>query len=237
MDDNINIADILQDKPKGTTLYSPAFGHVILSCIYDDDSKFRIEVLDKEYIYYKFTESGKLSKGGECMLFPSEQMREWEKYQWKQGDVLVDKFGKHCIFKSWSKLEYTQFSSLRTYGFEKQTTSTWTKEVDKDVAQRYISEVERAKGDKLGSILEIKNRSSVHDSSLSCFQPFQRVLVRNARDEIWLPRLFAYYGDTYVVCTDGCDYQLHIPYNDQTKHLLGTTEYWIECEVGEFKSL
>lgn len=55
----------------------------------------------------------------------------------------------------------------------------------------------------------------------SNFNPFDKVLVRNATDDIWLPRLFAYYGNTYIVCTDGNDYQFCIPYNEETAHLLG----------------
>lgn len=56
------------------------------------------------------------------------------------------------------------------------------------------------------------------------FKPFDKVLVRTAENTIWEARFFnRMYGDLYT-CTDSCRYKECIPYNEQTAHLLGTTE-------------
>ena len=56
--------------------------------------------------------------------------------------------------------------------------------------------------------------------------PFDRVLVRDRRVEKWRCNFFSYIGDykdfPYVSIATG--YNFCIPYNNDTKHLVGTTE-------------
>ena len=61
------------------------------------------------------------------------------------------------------------------------------------------------------------------------FQPFDKVLVRDNNSQIWQPALFSrcevedYYS---VRCINLWDepFRCAIPYNDDTKHLIGTTD-------------
>ena len=56
------------------------------------------------------------------------------------------------------------------------------------------------------------------------FEPFDKVLVRNRKTEIWLTDMFTFHIDEPVAkCITGA-YMQCIPYNDNTKHLLGTTD-------------
>lgn len=56
-------------------------------------------------------------------------------------------------------------------------------------------------------------------------QPFDKVLV-SCNDE-WFCDFFSHYDDAVVkfncICTGGCPYDYCIPYNDDTKHLIGKT--------------
>ena len=55
-------------------------------------------------------------------------------------------------------------------------------------------------------------------------QPFDKILVRDEADFIWKCNFFAYINITKqykVICVD-LAYKTCIPYNDETKHLLGT---------------
>ena len=56
--------------------------------------------------------------------------------------------------------------------------------------------------------------------------PFDRVLVRNYKTTKWRCDHFSYFdGDNYNPCIASCcSYTFCIPYNDDTKHLLGTTD-------------
>ena len=66
---------------------------------------------------------------------------------------------------------------------------------------------------------------------------FDRVLVRNYKTTKWRCEHFSYFdGDNYNPCIASCcSYTFCIPYNDETKHLVGTNEeapeqyrYWEE---------
>lgn len=70
-------------------------------------------------------------------------------------------------------------------------------------------------------------------------QPFDRVLVKNSiSSDIWKCGLFSHIEDDaalYKYSCAGSSYETCIPYNDDTKHLVGTTEeapkfyrYWEE---------
>ena len=56
--------------------------------------------------------------------------------------------------------------------------------------------------------------------------PFDRVLVRNYKTTKWRCEHFSYFdGGNYNPCiASGCSYTFCVPYNDDTKHLIGTTE-------------
>ena len=58
-------------------------------------------------------------------------------------------------------------------------------------------------------------------------QPYMRVLVRDTNVERWRCGLFSYIINENIPPTYqciGCWYRFCIPYNDETKHLVGTTE-------------
>ena len=55
------------------------------------------------------------------------------------------------------------------------------------------------------------------------FQPFDKVLSRNPYNKLWSPNLFGYLLTDEVRCIDGNWYCV-IPYNEETKHLVGTRE-------------
>ena len=60
------------------------------------------------------------------------------------------------------------------------------------------------------------------------FKPFQKVMVRDSKDEEWRPAFFwreHSNGSEYVILS-GEIYNYCITYNDSTKHLLGTTDEW-----------
>jgi len=55
-------------------------------------------------------------------------------------------------------------------------------------------------------------------------QPFDKVLVRDSCDEKWRADFFSHiYDNQYYQCV-GCQWQQCIPYNEETKHLVGTTQ-------------
>ena len=102
----MNIATILKDKPKNTKLYSPIFGDMYFSGVEDSIIKVihqgQIVIFFGNGRYYNYPES-------EPLLFPSKEMRDWEKFTWKKDDVLVNSSGFKLFFDRWANDDYTRF--------------------------------------------------------------------------------------------------------------------------------
>lgn len=60
------------------------------------------------------------------------------------------------------------------------------------------------------------------------FKPFDKVLVRDSDDKRWIPNFFWSKGDMMFRTIGGTFWNQCIPYNEQTAHLLGTTDNWEE---------
>ena len=71
------------------------------------------------------------------------------------------------------------------------------------------------------------------------YEPFEKVLVRSNLKDCWKPAFFAFYVPSsqysYEVVNGGetCRYRFCVPYNDATKHLIGTSE---PSDFEEFKA-
>ena len=61
METEINIAEILKDKPNGTKFYADAFGELSLECIKDDEDN-SIYVKSKTFSSLSFYSNGKYTK-------------------------------------------------------------------------------------------------------------------------------------------------------------------------------
>lgn len=57
-------------------------------------------------------------------------------------------------------------------------------------------------------------------------QPFDKVLVRDSRSDKWKCQFFSHIlkDDDYPYACTHCNYGYCIPYNEDTKHLIGTTD-------------
>lgn len=109
METKINITTILKDKPKGTKLYSTVHGECTFEAITDEifkinfcTSKFGL-MQTGECTLIKF---GNMFDDGECVVFPSKEMRDWTKFSWKKGDVLANGEGDYCVFKEFAHSSY-----------------------------------------------------------------------------------------------------------------------------------
>lgn len=329
METEINIVEILKDKPQGTKLYSSACGKCKLEEV--DDKSFKISFYNSKFGFMNGGEgyldkNGKLYDDGECVVFPSKEMRNWSKFAWKKGDVLVG-VGQRIIFEKFIDENYTRFQgkySLSTY--EDKTlvadkrcyTSGFRKLDDSGNVENYFKELEEELGGKLNrETLEVeKVQPEFKDGDIVCisgmgylvygivksidysskkleyyvlndmstlkfedwlsfedkqiqpitetqqiilfdallkenkrwdaekkmivdlkpkveFKPFDKVLCRNSKDDIWEADFFArltrkeidYTQSDKYLCV-GDLWMYCIPYNDSTKHLLGTTDEW-----------
>ena len=155
MEEKVNIAAILKDKPNGIRLYSPIFGECAFCSVLKDTNYICVkkhngvkEFFDSKGLYYNT---------GEVMLFPSKSMRDWEKLSWKRGDLLINSCGLQCIFKEWASDDYTKFNGCYSNsrdGYEDVSNAETVKfvKLDDNTAYGYVREIER----KLGGILNLE---------------------------------------------------------------------------------
>lgn len=144
----LNLVEILKDCPKGTKLYSPLVGDVVLV---DVDCDY-IKVINKKSLFDEpitLFHDGRFfnEKGSECMLFPSKDNRDWSTFK-----------------------------------------------------------VEKPKFDP------------------KTLQPFDKVLGTRDWKPTWEGDFFLYMEAGKYIGIGGVEYDKMIPYNEETKHLLGTDE-------------
>lgn len=98
MNENLDLVEILKDCLVGTKLYSSVYGEVELENV-KDNTDYPIDVKIDELSTDSFTADGKLFKeyDGECVLFPSEDQRDWSKFKPKQ----TKKTDKEYIINVW----------------------------------------------------------------------------------------------------------------------------------------
>lgn len=183
MEQKLNIAEILKDKPRGTKLYSMIHGKCSFEAVTDEifkinfcTSKFGL-TQSGECTLIKF---GNMYDGGECIIFPSKEMRDWSKFSWKKGDVLISNDGYiEVIFDKWYDDTYTSFYCKHYLNNEDKnkivyyeeflcTTAKYSLE-DKDTVQTYIKTIEERLGGELNrETLEIEKHIEFKDGDIVC---------------------------------------------------------------------
>ena len=312
MEEKINIAAILKDNPNGIILYSPIFGECTFCCVREDTNDICVKKQNGVIEY--FNSEGLYFALGEVMLFPSKEMRVWDKFAWKKGDALSCGVDNLCIFEKWANKEYTEFyAKFVTPNYSGNTfkTEKWSKETNEAVIKQYISNIEEFKGGKLnlttleiektqpefkdGDIVTIINgykqkcilifrniigdslnryciltkrglftegyslidkedsllfateeeknklfsalekegkawdseKKQIVDLKPKCeFKPFDKVVVRCSEADRWSIDFFSYKVHNGYICTGDAWFGYCLPYNEETAHLLGTTDEW-----------
>lgn len=218
METKLNIAEILKDKPVGTKLYSPLFGDVYLLGAKCDVIRVEhhgsIAIFFSNGRYYNYPES-------ESLLFPSKEMRNWSKFAWKKGDVLVSKGRRtlHVIFEGFNDDTYTTFKgkhyicdySNKENCDDEEYYNDYHKEVEERIiefekdnvnnAQTYINITEKRLGDKLNlETLKIeKTQPEFKDGDILCIidnsNDYHYILIYKGQDKEHIYRYVTMFAD------------------------------------------
>lgn len=176
MEAKINIAEILKNKPQGTKLYSPIFGKLRYEDLVPDLGEFTVVTSDNTLAKHSFRSDSRYNRHGEpLMLLPSKEMRDWSKFAWKKGDLLINSCGFQCIFKEWTSDDYTEFNGCYSNsrdGYKDVPNAETAKfaKLDNNIAYGYVREIERKLGGKLNiETLEIeKTQPEFKDGDIVC---------------------------------------------------------------------
>ena len=203
MNENLNLCEILKDTPKGTKLYTSIFGEVEFRCICNEI--YSIETIRNDGAMVSFMSDGRYWNypTSECLLFPSKDQRNWNVWKEEQNKKKLNtiKEGDYGI---------TPYKEIYRVKHIKDSDYCLAIRVNNGITCNY----------------PIKDLTKINKYPVEHFQPFDRVLVRNKDNYIWNIQCFERLTKTpeykfYCICSS---YVQCIPYNEETKHLLGTTE-------------
>lgn len=160
---DFDIYEILKGVPDVTPLYSPLCGKVKFTYLETNKEAGEAIFTEDKNGEYAFDKNGRWMKGGEVLLFPSKEMRDWSKF-FKKGDVLVLQGVAMlgiCIFEKYEDETLVRFRCRHVSNngnlYSRQTsfeTEDWVKIENPD---SYIKFVEERLGGKLNrETLEIE---------------------------------------------------------------------------------
>ena len=229
--ETINIAEILRDyKPNEiilyTTMYGNAFfkgftrdGEIILGCF---------TAITKGNLLLDVNGRVKDTQRGECVLFPSFEMRDWSKF-FKHGDVVVRATdGAMFVFDCWAKGDFTEMSIIdyfdkpSSFGgneFRLKHLTVKTKDfqkADEEHREWFFDLMENS----YTFVVDCGRMTAAEKKALN-FKPYDRVLVRN-RKQSWKIDLFSHFEQfgSFHYRTLGGYYEYCIPFKGN-EHLVG----------------
>lgn len=210
MNKNIDLTKILKDCPKGTEFYSCIYGKVRFDCL--QSCEYPVLTIRGDGLYASFSRVGKYTDApdSECCLFPSKDQRDWNKFtapwykklvepKFKVGDKIVNSLRKYM-------------GALGPQGVISEITDN--KYIFTDSSYIYISNQDSWE-------LVSNKKPKFNPKTL---KPFDKVLIWHCASECWSCEVFSHLTGKYTCnCIYGC-YTRCMPYNDETKHLVGTTD-------------
>lgn len=184
MNETTNIPAILRGKPQGTKLHDLVRGtNVFLNNVVDGCDKVCCTFVKNGSQKLHYSSKGTLVgfEDGMVILVPSKLMRDWSKFAWKKGDILVSKHGTtEVVFDCFDNDTYETFKgkhALKTIegeaeykgesddGYDFYTENYYLE--SEDAALNYINIIEEILGGKLNlKTLEIEKQPEFKDGDV-----------------------------------------------------------------------
>ena len=196
----------------------------------DDYTRFfgKVNILEDSFIY----ETEKYT-----LVSKDETLDNFgiEKPEFKDGDIAFADYGnRQDVFIVSDKTDLSEgYSSFISLDLNSLTLSMGCRTTffKKDLCKlRLATEAEKQ---QLFSALEKEGKSwdaekkAIMDLKPKCeFKPFDKVLSRRCSKDYWVLNFYSHKTDYYHVCIDGSSNLDCIHYNEETAHLLGTTDNW-----------
>ena len=219
-----NLAKILKYYPKGTKLYSPIYGEVLLDSVQsksiytlaktNNGATLVVEFNHLGRLYYEFSNS-------ECVLFPSKDQRDWDKFRIpaKKGDIMMF-YDKSAVFMIDAMTDnyvtiiayVDKYSIFRTGG---RILLNYIP-ASEDMKKKFFDAMDKAGYTWDGETLKKKEPQ---------FKPFEKVLVRDAESDKWRCAFYSHFepNGIYHYGTIIGMYAMCIPF-EGNEHLVGTTK-------------
>lgn len=223
----VNVAEILREyKENEIILYTTMFGNAFFKGITREGG---IILESTNTVDVALDASGRMKEvqSGECNVFPSAEMRDWNKF-FKHGDVVIDQKGDMFVFDCWANSNYTKMSIIDYFDkpsefggneFRLKHLTVKTKDfqkADEEHREWFFDLMENS----YTFVVDCGRMTAVEKKAPE-FKPYDRVLVRN-RKQSWKIDLFSHFEQfgSFHYRTLGGFYEYCIPFKGN-EHLIG----------------
>ena len=223
-----NLISILKHCPEGTKLYSPIYGEVVLDSVQSKSIYTLAKTNNGATLVVEFTRLGRLHyefSNSECVLFPSKDQRDWDKFRipTKKGDVIMFNGQVPCLvtgdysqdIKNWvcGLLEDGDFCTNIIHPSE--WCPCFYTFATEEVKDKLFEAMDKAGYTWDGETLKKKPQ----------FKPFEKVLVRDSESDKWRCAFYSHFepNGIYHYGTIIGMYAMCIPF-EGNEHLVGTTK-------------
>ena len=248
MNENLNLVEILKDCPKGMELDCTMYDNATFGGIIENRS-YPIKVYVGDGPTMMLTKYGQYTDDdlAKCIIFPKGETT-WERFvppcEFKDGDIVATNTGSwigittgghaHSYMPTYCVLSHNRevklyFGRKEQWGFNRLAT---------EEEKQKLFQAIKSEGYKWNA--ETKTLEKLVESKFDpkTLRPFDKVLVKDDGDWIWRVDIIsvpADYNDNIPYLIGDNDFDWIIPYNEETKHLVGTHEeapeyyrYWEE---------
>lgn len=226
--EKVDITKILRLFPKGAVIYSPMCGNVVLESVWPNGVEVKMLESNEKFI---FDEYGKWKDGGEVMLLPNGFVNDWSGYNpdIKPGDVVVGadetrpfmflRYGLHG--KPIASCGINYYHDFVVHDDVSSDIIEWTNDT---YLKKATAIQEKCILDNLFHS-KVQKKEHIERFDVNTLQPFDKVVVRNT-DSTWSAHFFNYCPVSKVVSCIGDNgwYAMCVPYNEETKALIGTCD-------------
>lgn len=213
------ILKVLEKVPSGTKLYSTAFGNLEFNGIVASANGQKIELATENEVCITYFSDGRYRKGGEVTLYPSREIRDWDKFAWKKGDVLTNNKGTFCIFKEFSGYPYTNFVAIFVH-IAGVSTSDYTVEI--------TQEWHKASGENAGKYIKLINTNLEKENKRLNLKTLEieRPKFRDG-DILTLPATSSHNSSTFILKEyNVCGYLYYAAIGGPEKLCISTGNTW-----------
>lgn len=177
--------------------------------------------IQREFLYKALERDKKIWDKNTLTLIDMKEKYVEQAFNWKLAkDIILGKIKgyiyAHDAYRVFEILDYISLGKIGNVYITKANLNDKEAIVVVNTEGRIVLE-DKLLDDKLRIYVENKD---------PLFEPFQKVLTRDKKENDWIADFFSHYDkdqDFPYVCV-GAQWKYCIPYNEQTKHLLGTSD-------------
>lgn len=234
MNEKLNLVEILKDCPNGMELDCTMFDNVKFIGVENYEKPICIRIGNKG-TYFHLTQYGTLDfdENAKCVIYPKDKTT-WEGFippcKFNDGDIVATNSGLQVFILQRQK-SYSEGYCYIGYDFGLNDifhAGKWqfSRLATEEEKQKLFDTIKK-RGYKWNAETKTLEKFVEPKFNPNILRPFDKVLVRDYSTIYWNCDLFSRIDDStsnHKFITISSAYRFCIPYNEETKHLIGTTE-------------